>query len=106
MTRMIPPRKPSPPQARSLAEEIDLLRSLLISVREQMDCADTLKETLAVADSLGKLSARIAALLRADQGLAVKEQGAYNANHVLQELVEKLKLEEEEEKRNAGRIAT
>ena len=85
---------------RSLAAEISLLRELLKQVRENLDAADTLKESLAVADSLGKLCARIAGLLRAEQTLADSQAGPYNASHVLAKLVEKVKKEEEE--RNAG----
>jgi nucleotide-binding universal stress UspA family protein len=89
-------------ERRTLSAEIRLLRDLLQQVQSEVNGGESLKELLAVVDSLGRTSTRIAALLKADQALSVLEEEQQTADRALQDLVERLRAERQEEGRKDG----
>ena len=89
-------------ERRTLTAEIRLLRDLLQQVQSEVNGGESLKELLAVVDSLGRTSTRIAALLKADQALSVLEEEQQTADRALQDLVERLRAERQEEGRKDG----
>ena len=77
----------------TLAEEIGLLRELLRQMQERVEDEQPLKELIALAESLGRTTTRIAALLRAERSLG--EGPAVDA--LLGQLVARLQPEQGQE---------
>ena len=88
--------RPRRAQPGALAEEIGLLRDLLVQMQERVEDEQPLKELLSLADSLGRTTTRIAALLKAERGLG----DAPAVDVLLGELVARLQKDDGEE---AGR---
>ena len=78
MTNLRPRRaQPGGGQPGALAEEIGLLRDLLRQMQERVDDEQPLKELLSLADSLGRTTTRIAALLRAEEPVSIGLYGVH-----------------------------
>jgi hypothetical protein len=83
------------PIPESLSESIQMLVALMRTVQAHLDEDMTLRELLHLADTQGKNSTRLAALLKAQNNLQPQDDFARLLNKTIDEVLEEIRAEDE-----------